>query len=78
MASIVRKTRSANRSDAATLELPLGYPPAPEPAHYQSLAEELAAFREFGQATSKLITTFTGADGQACEVPTYVIEFWTA
>jgi len=78
MASIVRKTRSANRSDAATLELPLGYPPAPEPAHYQSLAEELAAFREFGQATSKLITTFTGADGQACEVPTYVNEFWTA
>jgi hypothetical protein len=78
MASFVRKTRSANRSDAATLELPLGYPPAPEPARYQSLGDELAAFCEFGQATRRLVTTFAGMDGQAREVPTFVNEFWTA
>jgi hypothetical protein len=78
MVPLTRKTRNANRSDSATQELPLGYPAAPKPARYQSLAEELDAFREFGEATRKLITTFTGADGQACEVPTYVNEFWTA
>jgi hypothetical protein len=78
MASLARKTRIANRSDAATLELPLGYPPAPEPARYQSLGDELAAFREFGQATRTLVTTFPGTDGQAREVPTFVNEFWTA
>jgi len=78
MPSLTRKTRRMNRSDAATLELPLGYAAASKPARYQSLAQELAAFREFGEATRKLITSFTGADGQACEVPTFVNEFWTA
>jgi hypothetical protein len=78
MASLARKTRNANRSETATLELPLGYPPAPEPARYESLGDELAAFREFGQVTSRLVTTFLDADGNAHEVPTYVNEFWTA
>ena len=78
MPSLTRKTRRMNRSDAATLELPLSYAAASKPARCQSLAQELAAFREFGEATRKLITTFTGADGQACEVPTFVNEFWTA
>ncbi|MEI7937710.1 MAG: DNA methyltransferase [Verrucomicrobiota bacterium] len=49
-------------------------PPLPLPA----LADELASFREFGQATRKLVTTFPGADGQPREVPTFVNEFWTA
>ena len=78
MASLARKTRNANRSETATLELPLGYPPAPEPARYESLGDELAAFREFGQVTRRLVTTFPDADGNAHEVPTYRNEFWTA
>jgi hypothetical protein len=78
MTSLARKTRIANRSDAATLELPLGYPPAREPARYQSLGDELAAFREFGQTTRALVTTFPDVDGKAREVPTFVNEFWTA
>ena len=78
MASLARKTRNANRSETATLELPLVYPPAPEPARYESLGDELAAFREFGQVTRRLVTTFPDADGNAHEVPTYVNEFWTA
>ena len=78
MAFLARKTRTANRSDAATLELPLGYLPAAEPIRYLSLGDELTAFREFGQATRMLATAFPGTNGQAREVPTYVNEFWTA
>ncbi len=61
-----------------TPELPLDYAPAPRRARRQSLTEELAAFREFGEATRKLVTTFPAADGQPREVPTFVNEFWTA
>jgi hypothetical protein len=61
-----------------TPELPLDYSPAPMRARRQPLAEELASFREFGQATRKLVTTFPAADGQTSEVPTFVNEFWTA
>jgi hypothetical protein len=40
--------------------------------------EDLLAFREFGQATRRLSTSFTAPDGSVCEVPTFVNEFWTA
>ena len=42
------------------------------------LADELASFREFGQATRKLATTFDDPSGKTREVPTWVNEFWTA
>ena len=42
------------------------------------LVEELASFREFGQATRRLVTAFVDAEGKSREVPTYVNEFWTA
>src|SRR5262249_4331995 len=44
----------------------------------RSLAEGIAAFREFGQTTRQLHTTFPSADGQAKSVATFVNEFWTA
>ena len=41
------------------------------------MAEDLRRFREFGQSTRKLETSFTHAGLQAV-VPTFVNEFWTA
>jgi hypothetical protein len=61
-----------------TLELPLNYAPARKEIPPEPLADALAAFREFGQATRKLSTAFSGPDGSAATVPTYVNEFWTA
>jgi DNA methylase len=45
---------------------------------HRRLADELEAFREFGQSTRRLTTSFTGANGQHWEVPAFVNEFWTA
>jgi len=42
------------------------------------LAEELLGFREFGQPTRELSTSFVGAKGELQAVPTFVNEFWTA
>jgi len=69
---------TAKRASAAknTMELPLFAAPS-RPAK-RSFSEDVAAFREFGEATRKLVTRVTLADGQALEVPTYVNEFWTA
>jgi len=61
-----------------TPELPLDYAPARKPAPRQSLTDELTVFREFGQATRTLVTTFAGADAQPRAVATFVNEFWTA
>jgi hypothetical protein len=72
------KARAATRPDSATLELALDYAPARKPFRRQSLAEELLSFREFGEATRTLVTTFLNADGSARGVPTFVNEFWTA
>jgi hypothetical protein len=36
------------------------------------------AFREFGQETRKLVTSFCDGAGKSREVPTFVNEFWTA
>ena len=61
-----------------TAELPLHYPASPKPARRQPLAEELASYREFGEATRILVTPFLAPDGQTREVPTFVNEYWTA
>ena len=60
------------------LELPL-FPAAPSaPRRTGNLADELAAFREFGEATRIVSTKSATFEGSAVEVPTYVNEFWTA
>jgi hypothetical protein len=76
MPPLSNNTRVATRPQ--TPELPLDYAPSPETMHAQSLVEELVSFRAFGHATRTLATAFTGADGHAREVPTFVNEFWTA
>lgn len=45
-----------------------------------SLADELSAFREFGQSTRRLTTAAKAKalGGEGIEVPTFVNEFWTA
>ena len=78
MPPLASKARAANRPDSATLELPLDYAPAREPMHRQPLADELLSFREFGQATRRLVTIFPGANRKPREVPTFVNEFWSA
>src|SRR5262245_19042430 len=54
--------------------------PAPPPpsADTAPLADQLAAFREFGDATRVLRTASTSFAGQPIEVATYVNEYWTA
>src|SRR6266568_7106583 len=42
------------------------------------LAEQLAAFREFGKSTQATQTVATTFSGRALRIPTYVNEFWTA
>lgn len=61
------------------LELPL-FDPAIPPARrvVLDLAEDLAGFREFGEATRVLTTTATAFDGAPISVPTFVNEYWTA
>src|SRR3989440_6720753 len=65
-------------SDATTLELPLVYSPSPRRAARLPLADDLTSFRDFGQSTRQLVTTFRGQNGEVIEVPTLVNEFWTA
>src|SRR6266568_767286 len=42
------------------------------------LAEQLAAFREFGKTTQMAETVATMFSGEQVRVPTYVNEFWTS
>lgn len=66
-------------ANAQTLELPLEFAPKPgKRRHGPALADELSAFREFGQATRRLVTRAASLDGAPIEVPTFVNEFWTA
>ena len=62
------------------LELPLEFAErkATSPARRPDLAEELAAFREFGQKTRQLKIGATTFEGKTIEVPCFVNEFWTA
>jgi hypothetical protein len=62
---------------AQTLELPLAFPSPARPLPKLPIAQELAAFREFGNATRQLVTTIKTAGG-AVAVETFVNEFWTA
>jgi hypothetical protein len=61
-----------------SLELPLLWPANTRQHLRRDLVEELAAFREFGEATRVLATRSATFDGQPIEVPTFVNEFWTA
>src|ERR1035438_10076670 len=61
-----------------TAELPLDYAPRHKRSRRQPLAEELASYREFGEATRILVTPFLAPDGQTRDVPTFVNEYWTA
>jgi hypothetical protein len=70
--------RSGRKREPEYPELPLDFPPTPEPAPRQPLLDDLRSFKEFGQETRVLNTSFTGLQGQALEVPTFVNEFWTA
>jgi len=54
------------------------YPPDHRPVVRLPLTEDLLAFREFGQATRQLKTSFMDAGGNSQEVSTFVNEFWTA
>src|SRR5262245_44205113 len=49
-------TITSTKTYAETLELPLSYVQARKPVSQKSLAEDLADFREFGQATRRLVT----------------------
>jgi hypothetical protein len=79
MNGVVTRIR-VRKATVETLELPLAYAEESEPKTnaFPSLANELTAFCEFGQATRQLVTSTTTADGQAISVPTFVNEFWTA
>jgi hypothetical protein len=74
----VLASRISRETGSETPELLLDYAPPPKPISRQPLAEELVSFREFGQATRQLVTTFSDAAGATNEVPTFVNEFWTA
>ena len=63
---------------AEPLELPLNLEPSRLRRKAIPLAAELAAFREFGEATRCLLTKLSTPDDVALEVPTFVNEFWTA
>jgi hypothetical protein len=78
--------------DYQCLELPLGFsgslgastrpananPPKERPGPAGNLHDELAAFKEFGEATRCLTTVAANPEGTEVTVPTYVNEFWTA
>jgi DNA methylase len=61
-----------------TPELGLDFGVAPKARVRLSLADDLAAFREFGEATRKLPITYTEGGDQVHEVPAFVNEYWTA
>jgi len=61
-----------------SMELGL-WPEAPiQNAECRSFREAIVEFREFGQATRAIVTTFADGNGVRTEVPTFVNEFWTA
>jgi hypothetical protein len=57
---------------------PAAAPTSSPPAPARSLTEQLESFKEFGQPTRRLVTSFVDEAGRARKVPTYVNEFWTA
>jgi hypothetical protein len=71
-------TKARTASFSEVLELPLSDFSRPKPRSPITLAADLESFREFGQPTRKLVTSFTASNGSIMEVPTFVNEFWTA
>jgi len=80
-----------NRFDTAVssqfIELPLAFdeppptrlaPPLLPARRTADLAQDLAAFRDFGQDTRLLVTRAASFSGASLEVPTFVNEYWTA
>ena len=63
---------------AEILELPFDAPAAVRVPSGTGLAEQLASFREFGEATRQIVTVSKTFSGEPLEVPTFVNEFWTA
>lgn len=57
---------------------PTAFVPARARRAVQDLAGELAAFREFGEPTRRIVTSFKDDAGRGGEVPTFVNEYWTA
>ena len=60
------------------LELPLQFHESKPARVSLKLPDDLAAFREFGEATRQLTTRAATFTGEPLEVPTYVNEYWTA
>jgi len=63
--------------DGCAMQLALHYDSIPPGALCRALSEDLGSFRQFGQPTRELTTSFT-YDGRTGSVPTFVNEFWTA
>lgn len=59
-------------------QLKFGFQLPVRAVNHSRLAEELAAFHNFGQPTRRIVTRFVDGDGRHAEVPTFVNEFWTA
>jgi len=81
LSNVAAKPRkpAANRLDSAQLELI----PSPQNRPFarlktSGLAEELAAFNDFGQKTRIITTQFETDAGQHVSAPTFLNEFWTA
>jgi len=88
MPPATRQTRFNPTPTVDALELPLGFN-APTAAgitslpsiprqQAASLADEVAAFHEFGQKTRRLVTRTGTFAGKSVEVPAFINEFWTA
>jgi hypothetical protein len=60
------------------LESPLTVSRAPLDKPGSNFLEEIKRFHEFGQKTREISTRYQAQEGVACEVPTFVNEFWTA
>jgi hypothetical protein len=71
-------TKRRQTNNSSSLELALGYRPISRAAFRPSLPDDLESFRDFGQPSRKLTTSFTRQDGSTVKVPTFVNEFWTA
>src|SRR5262245_419489 len=77
---ILAMTPVASRrlNQVENLEFAFATAPADETRLKAPLAEQLLAFREFGEATRCFQTQTRSSSGASIEVPTYVNEFWTA
>src|SRR5690349_21665769 len=60
-----------------TLKLPFEPDRPVANTRHSSFKTELDGFREFGQTTRRLYTSFPSSTGQS-DVPTFVNEFWTS